>query len=158
MLTVLWEDVPEDSLHATLLERVFIAACDATSTDVSVEIAVLLTDDIRMHELNRTYRGVDAPTDVLSFAQLDVWPSNADCKLVLPNCQVSLGDISISLERVAVQAAAYGHSDQRELGYLFVHGFLHLVGHTHADEGAHQKMRAKEEAILSATGLPRFTG
>ena len=171
MLTVLWEDVPASPAQCALLERLFTAACDATNTAVSVEVTILLTDDARLQKLNRAYRGVDAPTDVLSFAHRDTQSADAEpapysiqridtirgCKPALPPPEEGdyLGDIAISLPRMQAQAAAYGHSEERELAYLFVHGFLHLVGHTHAAETDYQRMRAREEAILAAVGLTR---
>ncbi|MYB77283.1 MAG: rRNA maturation RNase YbeY [Chloroflexi bacterium] len=172
MLTVLWEDVAECPDIATLLERLFNTACAATDTAVSVEITVLLAGDARLRELNRTYRGIDAPTDVLSFAQRDALPVDAEpapysirgCKTcpepvegpaLPPEERAYLGDIAISWERVRAQAAAYGHSEERELAYLFVHGFLHLRGYTHAENTAYTQMRTQEEAILNQAGLPR---
>ena len=158
MLTILWEDVAENASRTALLEGLFSAACAATETDTSVEVTVLLADDARLQALNRTYRNLDAPTDVLSFPQRDGPREDAGCKPALPaeSCK-NLGDIAISLDRVQAQAAAYGHSAERELAYLFVHGFLHLLGHTHAEDTAYQHMRAQEEAILNKAGLPRST-
>lgn len=155
MLTVLWDCAPNCPAQEVLLVHVFAAACDATSTDESAEVTVMLTGDARLQEFNRTHRGVDAPTDVLSFAQRDALPVDAGCKPALPpEGSTYLGDIAISLERVHAQATAYGHSEERELAYLFVHGFLHLLGHTHAEEAAYKKMRKQEESILSAACLP----
>ena len=164
MLTILWEDVAERPATAALLEGLFTAACAATGTGASVEVTVLLTSDARLQELNCTYRDKDAPTDVLSFAQCDALPVDAEpapylirgCEPALPpEVSTNLGDIAISLARVKTQARVYGHSEERELSYLFVHGFLHLVGHTHADETDYRRMRAREEAILAAVGLSR---
>lgn len=166
MLTVLWEDVPADPGQSALLERLYSAACAATNTDPLAEVTVLLTGNERLRELNRAYRNKNATTDVLSFSQRES-SEDAGCKPALPGEESSeryanrqerrkyLGDIAISLERVAAQALSYGHSEDRELGYLFVHGFLHLLGHTHADETAFKQMRAREEEILSSAGLPR---
>ena len=186
MLTVLWENAPARPAQRALLERLCAAARAATHTPASAEVTVLLTDDTRLRELNRAYRGKDAPTDVLSFPQRDRRPpedagyAHVPCEPALPEVEEGcnpglprgdaglasappdggeyLGDIAISLPRVHAQAAAYGHSAERELAYLFVHGFLHLLGHTHDDETAYTLMRAQEEAILKATGLPRLSG
>ncbi len=175
MLTVLWENAPGCPAQRALLERVFAAACAATGAQPSVEVSVLLADDARLHALNRAYRGKDAPADVLSFAERDARTEDAGCKPALPPDEASpvsalppddagcdhgilpgdeeyLGDIAISLPRVHAQAAAYGHSEERELAYLFVHGFLHLLGHTHNDDTAYRQMRTQEEAILTAAG------
>ena len=159
MLTILWKDVAECPAQRALLERVFMVACTATNTPASVEITVLLTDDSRLQVLNRTYRHQNAPTDVLSFPQRDTSLENAGFKPALPaDGGECLGDIAISMPRVQAQAATYSHTEERELAYLFVHGFLHLLGHTHSQDADHMKMRAQEEAILTAADLPRFTG
>lgn len=111
------------------------------------EVSVVLADDAAVHALNREYRGVDRPTDVLSFSQRE--GEGAD-----PNDPI-LGDIVISLDRVAAQAADYGHSFDRELGFLTVHGVLHLLGWDHQQPGEEQRMMAKTEEILGGIGLPR---
>lgn len=111
------------------------------------EVSVVLADDAAVHALNREYRGVDRPTDVLSFSQRE--GEGAD-----PNDPI-LGDIVISLDRVAAQAADYGHSFDRELGFLTVHGVLHLLGWDHQQPDEEQRMMAKTEEILGGIGLPR---
>jgi probable rRNA maturation factor len=156
MLTILWEDVPESTAHRTLLERLSVAAFAVTKTPTSHEITVLLTGDRRLRELNREYRDKDAATDVLSFAQRDAVDAGCKPALGTEGCEY-LGDIAISLDRVAAQAANYGHSEERELAYLFVHGFLHLLGFTHTEDADFQKMRMKEEEILTTASLPRGT-
>ena len=159
MLTILWKDVAECQAQRALLKRVFMVACTTTNTPGSVEVTVLLTDDARLKVLNRTYRHQNAPTDVLSFPQRDTSLENAGFKPALPaDGGECLGDIAISMPRVQAQAATYSHTEERELAFLFVHGFLHLLGHTHSQDADHMKMRAQEEAILTAAGLPRFTG
>lgn len=156
MLTILWEDVPENAAHAALLERLFAVACATTHTAASAEVTVLLTGDDRLQTLNRTYRHVDAPTDVLSFPQREAPLADAGCKPALPaESEACLGDIAISVPRVRAQATAYGHSEERELAYLFVHGFLHLLGHTHLQDIDYREMRLQEETILTATSLTR---
>ena len=109
------------------------------------------------------------PPDEASSVSALPPPRDAGCKPALPHAgpgsthappedEEYLGDIAISLPRVHAQAAAYGHSEERELAYLFVHGFLHLLGHTHNDDTAYRHMRAREEAILNQVGLPRSGG
>ena len=130
MLTILWKDAPEIPTQRALLKRVFMVACAATNTPASVEVTVLLTDDARLQVLNRTYRHQNTPTDVLSFPQRDTSLENAGFKPALPaDGGECLGDIAISMPRVQAQAAAYGHSEERELAYLFVHGFLLSAPH-----------------------------
>ncbi len=117
------------------------------------EISLLFTDDERIHELNRRYRQVDRPTDVLSFALMeaeDEDPQGSD-----PEVPPVLGDIVISLERAVAQAGEFGHSLTREVVYLTVHGALHLVGYDHGSGEERRRMREMEEAIMTELGLAR---
>ncbi len=157
VLTVLWENTPTDPALEALLHRVFSTACGFTKTDLPIEVSVKLTNDVRLRELNHTYRKVDAPTDVLSFPQRQDPAEGAGFTLAPWAGEAYLGDIAISVPRVKAQATALGHCEERELAYLFVHGFLHLLGHAHADETAYRQMREQEESILLAAQLPRQT-
>ena len=115
-------------------------------------VSLHLVDDQGMRELNRSQRGIDAPTDVLSFALQDP----AGLRFVLPPGQaVHLGDVVVSYDRARAQAAEYGHSLERELAYLVAHGLLHLLGFDHEREEERRVMRAKEEAALGALGITR---
>ena len=134
------------------------AALEAQGVSLACEISVLLTDDEGIREVNRTMRGVDAATDVLSFPMFDM---PAGC---LPSIGwtdpdtglLPLGDMCISLERAVAQAGEFGHSVERELCYLTVHSVLHLLGYDHLDEGPQKaQMRQREEAILGAMGVTR---
>ncbi len=107
------------------------------------EIAVLLSDDETLRRLNRTYRGHDYATDVLSFSSDDTSPSRF------------IGDIALSVPRIINQADAYGHGLPREAGYLLVHGTLHLLGHDHETDEDQRVMRVAEEAALAIVGLGR---
>ena len=149
-------DVPEGA--EDWLRRAILAALEAEGVDVPCEIDVLLTDDAGIHQVNLDMRGVDAPTDVLSFPIFELRPGDkpteddADPATGL----IPLGDMCISLERAAVQGEEYGHGFQRELAYLAVHSVLHLLGYDHLDEGPMKaQMRAREEAILSGLGMER---
>lgn len=141
-----------------LLRRVISAALEAEGMDLPCEINVLLTDDEGIHQVNLDMRGVDRPTDVLSFPMFDLSPGekpgeeheDPDTGLV------PLGDMCISLERAAAQAEEYGHSVERELSYLAVHSVLHLLGYDHMDEGPMKaQMRRREEHILEGLGIRR---
>ena len=116
------------------------------------EISVTFVDDERIHELNREYRNVDRSTDVLSFplgenGVYDKNPENGACLL---------GDIVISVETAVRQAETYGHSLQREIGFLTVHSMLHLLGYDHVNGGIEEvRMREKEEHVLTELGLKR---
>lgn len=140
------------------LGRVISAALAAEGMELPCEINVLLTDDGGIHQINLDMRGVDRPTDVLSFPMFDLSPGehpgqeDADPATGL----VPLGDMCISLERAAAQAEEFGHSLQREVCYLTVHSVLHLLGYDHLDEGPmKRRMREREEAILEGLGIGR---
>jgi probable rRNA maturation factor len=137
-----------------LIEQAVTAALLAEGVVDAIEISVLVADDAALHALNRDYRGVDAPTDVLSFGD-DAEPEQAQF-VRPPDAPRYLGDLAISYERVVAQAAEYGHSRARELAYLTVHGVLHLLGYDHErDEAGAALMRAREEAVMERIGLPR---
>lgn len=140
------------------IRKVIRTALAAEGVDFPCEVDVLLTNDARIHELNREQRGIDRPTDVLSFPAFDLRPgtlpepADADPGSGL----VPLGDMVVSLERAAAQAKEYGHSNRRELAYLTVHSVLHLLGYDHLDEGPQKaQMRAKEEEILEKLDVIR---
>ena len=151
-------EVPEGT--QALLEEVIAAALAAEGVELPCEINVLLTDDGGIHQVNLDMRGVDRPTDVLSFPMFDLrpgerpQPGDEDPETGL----VPLGDMCISLERAAAQAAEFGHSVKRELAYLTVHSALHLLGYDHMDEGPMKRqMRLHEEFILDKLGITRET-
>ena len=144
--------------NCALIRRVIRTALAAEGVDFPCEVDVLLTGDDGIHAINREMRQVDRPTDVLSFPEVDLTPGelpapeDADPGTGL----VPLGDMVISMERVAAQAKEYGHSNRRELSYLVVHSVLHLLGYDHLDEGPQKaQMRALEEAILGELGIGR---
>jgi len=113
------------------------------------EISLVFVDDAYIQGLNHQYRGIDRPTDVLSFAMQEGVP--------VPGLEeeIILGDVVISLQTACRQAGEYGHSFQREAAYLTVHGLLHLVGYDHRDDEERRIMRQKEEAILDRLNLKR---
>ena len=140
------------------VRKVIRTALAAEGVDFPCEVDVLLTNDAHIHELNWEQRGIDRPTDVLSFPAFDLQPgtlpepADADPGSGL----VPLGDMVVSLERAAAQAKEYGHSNRRELAYLTVHSVLHLLGYDHLDEGPQKaQMRAKEEEILEKLDVIR---
>lgn len=140
------------------IRKVVSAALDAQGVIFPCEINIMLTDDEGIRRVNQAMRGVDKPTDVLSFPMFDMpagslptpgW-SDPDTGLI------PLGDMCISLERAEAQAKEFGHSVERELSYLTVHSVLHLLGYDHMDEGPQKaQMRAREEAILAGLGITR---
>ncbi len=116
-----------------------------------VELGVFITDDETVRELNQKYRGVDEPTDVLSFALLekqDDFPRS----ITPPDGILHLGEVIISYPRAVRQAEENGHPIKQEMALLIVHGVLHLLGHEHDEPAREQEMRALEERILSRLG------
>jgi probable rRNA maturation factor len=144
-------------VDAVLIERAIATALAAEGLAEPVEVSVLVTDDAVLHQLNRDYRQVDAPTDVLSFADEQQADDQSYPAFVRPPATVRyLGDLAISYERVVAQAAEYGHSRERELVFLTVHGILHLLGYDHElGQTEAAAMRAREEAIMGQIGLQR---
>lgn len=159
-----WND-EQDKLKVSeeLIEKLTLILQEAAAVEgvEEGEVALTFVDDERIHELNREYRNIDRPTDVLSFAlnestdeELDILYEVED-ELELAGIGNMLGDIIISTERAQLQADEYGHSIEREIGFLFVHGFLHLLGYDHQDEESERVMMDKQEAVLAKIGLSR---
>ncbi len=140
------------------LKEAILAALEEEGVEVPCIIEVCLTDDEGIHQTNLDTRGVDAPTDVLSFPMFDLKPGEKpQADWADPDTdKVLLGDMMISLERAKAQAEEYGHSVEREICYLAVHSVLHLLGYDHLDEGLQKRqMRQREEAILGKLGIVR---
>ena len=117
------------------------------------EVSVTFVTNSAIQEINKEYRGKDAPTDVISFAMEE--HGEGEPEIIGSAEPRILGDIIISLDRTKEQAADYGHSFERELGFLAVHGFLHLLGYDHMTEEDEKKMFSKQEEILSSLGITR---
>ena len=118
------------------------------------EVSITFVDNDAIQEINREYRNKDMPTDVISFA-LEETVDDEPVILGLEEETRMLGDIIISVPRAIEQANDYGHSFERELGFLAVHGFLHLLGYDHMTEEEEKVMFSKQEAILHEWGLQR---
>lgn len=116
-------------------------------------VSLSFVDDETIHQLNRQYRGIDRPTDVLSFAMKEL--GEEEKEIEIPSFEELLGDIVISVSTAKEQSEEYGHSLEREVGFLFVHGFLHLIGYDHQDAAAEKEMFTKQELILQKAGLSR---
>ena len=152
-------DVEGVSDRAKALIRAAVrAALDCEGVSLPCEVDVLVTDDAGIHTINREQRGVDAPTDVLSFPALELRSGEKPDEDDADPCTglVPLGDMVLSYERVAAQAKEYGHSRGRELAYLVTHSVLHLLGYDHLDEGEQKAlMRAHEETVMDKLELGR---
>jgi len=118
----------------------------------SVYISITLTNPENIRRLNEEYRNIDSETDVLSFPMFE---KEEIQKIKKMEYRETLGDIVISIKRVEEQAKEYGHSFERELSYMIVHGFYHLMGEDHIEEEDKLKMRAKEENVLQNLNIIR---
>ena len=141
---------------ARLVRRAVRTALRAQGVEADCAVGVTLTNDAGIRAVNREQRGIDAPTDVLSFPLNELAEGNFDpeaCEYDYETETLMLGDMVLSLERCAAQAAEYGHSFAHELSYLTVHSVLHLLGYDHLDEGEEKaRMRAREKAIMKELG------
>ncbi len=119
----------------------------------STELSIMIVDNSYIKELNLIYRGENSPTDVLSFAMNEL--SEDEMEIDMPGGINILGDIIVSLERAVIQGEEYGHSVERELGYLIAHGMLHLLGYDHENEEERSLMRNLEDKIMRKVNLER---
>ena len=120
-----------------------------------VDVYITLTNNEKIHKINKEYRDVDRPTDVLSFPMYER-DEIADLKNDTDDeIEKILGDIIVSIEKVREQAEEYGHSFERELAYLVTHGMLHLLGYDHMIEEEKAVMRKREEEILETLNITR---
>ncbi len=152
--------------YKELIDRVIYAAVDYEKCPYEVEVSVLLTDDPQIKELNLEHREIDAATDVLSFPAVD-FKVPADFDMLEDEAailyfnqdtgELFLGDIVVSVEHVVAQAKEYGHSRERELGFLVAHSMLHLFGYDHIKEDERAVMEQKQREILDGIGLSRQT-
>ena len=141
-----------------LIEDVLNYAGDYLSLPADTEMSVTLMDNEHIHQINKKYRGVDKPTDVISFAIEEDDPTESPIifpKEALLEIPRNIGDIMVSIDKVKEQAAYLGHSQERELGFLIVHGFLHLNGYDHMNTADEEKMFSLQREILDAYGLKR---
>jgi len=143
----------EASLIETLEELLKVAGELENSPTGEVVLSFVMDKEIQ--QLNKDYRGIDRPTDVLSFAMQEI--GEEELAIVYDETMIAepLGDIIISVPRAIAQSEEYGHSVEREIGFLFIHGFLHLIGYDHLNEAAEIEMFAKQEHILQQAGLTR---
>jgi probable rRNA maturation factor len=147
-----------------VINRVVEAALDHLACPYEAQVNVLLTDNAAIAEINRDYREIDRPTDVLSFPMMAfetpgdlafLEEAPAEDYFDPDTGELLLGDIIISVEKVIEQAELYGHSRQRELGFLVAHSMLHLFGFDHMEEDERLIMEEKQREIMDLTGLKR---
>lgn len=148
--------------HEQLIKDVINAALDYENCEYDISVNIVLTDNASIHEINKSYREIDRPTDVLSFPMISYEapgdfsnveddPDNFD-----PDTgELMLGDIMISMDKVYEQAESYGHSRKRELGFLIAHSMLHLFGYDHMEEDERLDMERRQKEILDSINLTR---
>ncbi|WP_289002232.1 rRNA maturation RNase YbeY [uncultured Megasphaera sp.] len=144
------DEADKQEKNEEVIERVCQEAALVYGLGPNAEISILLCHNEYIHELNKQYRDIDRPTDVLSFALNEGEEDGYDG----PDTAL-LGDIVISLDKVQEQADEYGHSVERELAYLTIHGMLHILGYDHMEPDDKAEMRKEEEFILTRLGYVR---
>ena len=144
-----------------VIRKTVLSALDYEGCPYECEVSVLLTDNAGIQEVNRDMRGIDRPTDVLSFPAAE-YESPADFDgleeqdVFNPETgEYVVGDVMISAEKVRSQAAEYGHSEKRELAFLTAHSMLHLMGYDHEDDEERKRMEERQEAVLQRIGITR---
>lgn len=157
-ITVVCEN-PDEKLEG-LLESVVKGVLEAESVEQGCDVCVVVTDDENIHQLNLEHRGIDRPTDVLSFPMLELSPGKkievSPLEIDASTGTVMLGDIVISADRAQEQAKEYGHSEEREFAFLTAHGTLHLLGYDHEKSEEDEKLHfSRQEEILNGMGIGR---
>lgn len=153
LLEVQYLDIEENKEYEMVLNRV-INKCFEEENLKNLYISITLTNPENIQKINKEYRNIDRATDVLSFPMFEKNEIKEVCKMNMEGQEV-LGDVIISIEQVQKQAEEYGHSFERELAYMAVHGFYHLMGYDHMEENEKKEMRKKEENILSKLDIKR---
>jgi len=143
--------------HIELVHSLIAFAGEYLKLTPDTELSITFVDNERIREINREYRNKDQATDVISFAlnddMDDDFPINMES--ITGAFPTNIGDIIISTDKTAEQAESYGHSFERELGFLALHGFLHLNGYDHMTEEDEKEMFGLQKEILDAYGLKR---
>lgn len=140
-----------------LVKDILEYAASYLDLPANTEMSVTLMNNEHIHQINKEYRGINKPTDVISFAMEE---NNGEDEIVFPDdmdieIPKSLGDLMVSMEKVVEQANYLGHSTDRELGFLVVHGFLHLNGYDHMKAEDEKEMFGLQDEILNGYGLQR---
>ena len=152
-----------DFPYEALAEQVIDFCLEYEGFPYAAEVNLTLTDNEGIHAINREYRRIDRPTDVLSFPMLS-YSAPGDFSFLNRECEddfnpdtgeAILGDIIISVDKVKEQAASYGHSEKREFAFLIVHSMLHLFGYDHMEPQEEREMFDRQEAILQGLGICR---
>ena len=157
-------DLELDFDYEELIKKVINYAVDYVNCPFEVEVNIVLTDDKNIHEVNKEFRDIDRPTDVLSFPMVEYSEPADFTRLEEDDMfdmfdpesgELLLGDIMLSVEKVFSQAEEYGHSQIRELGFLIAHSMLHLFGYDHMIEEERVIMEDKQKEIMDGLGIFR---
>ena len=156
MYEIVFKDIEEDKKYEPIIKKV-LETCfeEEKMKDSKLCVTVTLTNPENIREINKQFRNIDRATDVLSFPMFE--KDELDKKIEENDFYTDdiLGDLVISIEKVEEQAKEYGHSFERELSYMVVHGFYHLMGYDHIEEEDKKIMREKEEVILAKLNITR---
>lgn len=148
-------EIEEDTKYLELIERVIGQAFKEEKIEnINLYIDIILTNPENIRKINNQYRNIDKETDVLSFPMFEK-EEIENLKDKGNDIEEALGDIIISIKKVQEQAEEYGHSFERELAYMLIHGFYHLMGYDHMNEEEKKQMREKEEGVLSKLNINR---
>ena len=156
MYEIIYKDIKPQKEYEEIIQDVIKTCYKQEKIENSkLIITITLTTPENIKEINKTYRDIDRATDVLSFPIFE--KDELDKKIEKKDFEIEdmLGDIVISIEKVEEQAIEYGHSFERELSYMVVHGFYHLMGYDHIKEEDKKIMRKKEEQVLEKLGIQR---
>ena len=160
---IIYKNIEKNEKYESTIRQVVEECFKTEKLDkTNLYISITLTEPAEIEKINKQYRNIDRPTDVLSFPMFEKEELNNFIEENLKNTDVNmqgdiLGDVVISIPKVYEQAEEYGHSFERELAYMVVHGFYHLMGYDHMEEEDKKIMREKEENVLSKLGIKRET-
>ena len=153
---IVYKEIEEDKTWEDIVKKVFEQCFKEEGLqDSKLYITVTFTKPENIQNINKEYRNIDKPTDVLSFPMFEKEELDQKIQKKDFSYQDILGDIIISISKVEEQAKEYGHSFERELSYMLVHGFYHLMGYDHIEEKDKKEMRKKEENILKTLDILR---
>lgn len=145
-------DIDENKDYENLVKKVVYKCFEEQDLlKTKLYVSIILTTPDQIQEMNATYRKINKATDVLSFPMFE----KEELENINTQIEEPLGDIVVSIQQVEIQAKEYEHSFERELAYMIVHGFCHLIGHDHIELSDRKIMREKEEKILSKLQLTR---
>ena len=152
-----------DFNYKETIEMVVFEALDYIECPYEVELCVTITDNEEIHKINKEHRGIDRPTDVLSFPMIEydvpgdfgILDNEVEEYFNPETGELLLGDIVISIDKVYSQAEEYGHSRRRELAFLVAHSMLHLFGFDHEEEEERKEMESMQKEILDSVGISR---